>query len=441
MKKAKILFVQLGCSKNKVDGELMISALSKAGYTFVDTEEISDLIIINTCGFIEDAKKEAISEILNAVSYGKKIIVAGCLAQRYQDEIMENFPEVSGVLGIHNPEKIVALAEEVLNGKKEAYFDKAPEKEPDFSHRILTTPFYYAFLKIADGCSNGCSYCTIPRIRGKYVSRSMESVLEEARELANQGVTEVIVIAQDTSRYGLDLYKEKMLVPLLGEMEKIDGIRWIRLHYLYPEAITDELLDLISQSEKILPYFDIPIQHCNDRILKLMNRRTTKADLEALFTKIKTKLPDAVIRTSIISGFPSETEKEHRELVSFVKKGWFDRLGVFAYSTEENTRAAKIPGKIKKAEKLRRRDEIMKLSADISLKKNRKKIGKTYTVLTEGIDTVNQIYFGRSYMDSPDIDGTVYFEADFEVDIGDYVLVRITGSDTYDLVGTAVEKL
>ncbi len=440
MKKANVLFVQLGCSKNKVDGEIMMTNLQNAGFSLVDTEEKSDVIVINTCGFIEAAKEEAIGEILNAISYRKKVIVTGCLAQRYQDEILENFPEVDAVLGIRDLDKIASVTEKVLAGEKCAYFSKTEEKEPNYKDRVLTTPFYYAFLKIADGCSNGCSYCAIPKIRGKYVSRPMESVVAEAKAMAEQGVTEVIVIAQDTTRYGLDLYGEKKLVPLLSELETIEGIRWIRLHYLYPEAVTDELLDKIAGSEKILPYFDIPIQHCNDRILSLMNRRTNKAQILELLHKIKTKMPNSTIRTSLISGFPSETVSEHEELVSFVKQGYFDRLGVFAYSTEEGTRAARITGKLKKSEKTRRVNEIMALSSQISLQKNKKKIGHTFTVLVEGIDTVNHIYFGRTYMDSPEIDGTVYFEADFPVDIGEYVLVEITGCDHYDLSGTAIQQ-
>ncbi len=434
----KILWIQLGCSKNKVDGEIMITNLQNAGYLMVDNEEDSDVIIINTCGFIKSAKEEAISEILNAASYDKKVIVTGCLAQRYQEEILESFPEVDGVLGIHDTKHIAEAVSRVLQGERVSYFSKT-EEEPNFCDRVLTTPFYYAFLKIADGCSNGCSYCAIPKIRGKYVSRPMESIIKEAKWMATQGVTEVIVIAQDTTRYGLDLYGENRLVPLLSELEKIEEFHWIRLHYLYPESVTDELLDLISDSKKILPYFDIPIQHCNDRILSLMNRRTNKKEILGLLHKIKTKIPTAAIRTSLISGFPTETVEEHEELVGFVKQGFFDRLGVFPYSTEEGTRAARITGKLKTHEKNRRVNEIMKLSAQVSLQKNKQKIGKTFEVLVEGIDTANNIYFGRTYMDSPEIDGTVYFEADFHVDIGEYITVKITGCDHYDLSGTAVK--
>ena len=435
---ANILWIQLGCSKNKVDGEIMITNLQNAGYLMVDNEEESDVIIVNTCGFIKAAKEEAISEILQAASYGKKVIVTGCLAQRYGEEILENFPEVSGVLGIHDSQHIAEAVSLVLMGERVQYFSKA-EAEPNYCDRVLTTPFYYAFLKIADGCSNGCSYCAIPKIRGKYVSRPMESVIREAKWMATVGVTEVIVIAQDTTRYGMDLYGENRLVALLSELEKIEELRWIRLHYLYPESVTDELLDLIANSQKILPYFDIPVQHCNNRILSLMNRRTNKEEIVALLHKIKTKIPKAAIRTSLISGFPTETVEEHRELVAFVKQGFFDRLGVFPYSTEEGTRAARITGKIKTHEKNRRANEIMKLSARISLQKNKQKIGKIYTVLVEGIDTVNHIYFGRTYMDSPEIDGTVYFEADFPVDIGEYISVKITGCDQYDLSAVAVK--
>ena len=435
----KILFIQLGCSKNRVDGELMITHLTNAGFLMVDTEEESDVIIINTCGFIEDAKKEAISEIFNAIAHEKKVIVTGCLSERYREEIMEEFPEVYGVCGIHDGDNIVTMVNTVMKQKKIALFSKE-SASADYAHRVLTTPFYYAFLKIADGCSNGCSYCAIPKIRGKYQSRTMESILEEARELASQEVTELIVIAQDTSRYGLDLYGKKMLVPLLEELEKVEGIRWIRIHYLYPEAVTEALLDTIASSEKILPYFDIPIQHCNSRILKLMNRYTTKEEILTLLRTIKKKIPHATIRTSLICGFPSETHEEHAELVSFVKEGYFDRLGVFPYSEEEGTPAKRIKGKVQKTVKQRRANEIMKLSAEISLRKNRERIGRTYTVLVEGIDTVNQIYFGRTYMDSPDIDGVLYFESDFPVDIGEYVQVCVTGCDAYDLIGTAVEK-
>ena len=438
--KAKVLFIQLGCSKNKVDGEIMITNLVNAGYTMVDTEEKSDVIVINTCGFIQAAKEEANSEILNGAGYGKKIVVTGCLSQRYQEEILESFPEVGAVLGIHDLDKIVPAVEKVLSGDKCAYFNKRDEVEPNYKDRILTTPFYYAYLKIADGCSNGCSYCAIPKIRGKYVSRPIESVVEEAKALANQGVTELIVIAQDTTRYGLDLYGEKKLPALLLELEKIEGLRWIRLHYLYPEAVTDELLDVIANSKKILHYFDIPIQHANDRILSLMNRRTNQAEIVTLIEKIKEKMPDAVLRTSLISGFPTETEEEHRELADFVKRGYFDRLGVFPYSSEEGPKAARISPKVKKTVRQKRANEIMALSQDISLAKNREKIGKTYTVLVEGIDTLNNIYFGRTYMDSPEIDGVVYFEADFDVDIGDYIAVEITGCDHYDLTGTASEQ-
>ncbi len=438
--KANILFIQLGCSKNKVDGEIMITNLVNAGFSMVDTEEKSDVIVINTCGFIQDAKEEAISEILNAVSFGKKIVVTGCLSERYKEEIFENFPEVDGLLGIHDTDKIVSAVKVVLSGEKCAYFSKKEETQPNYKDRILTTPFYYAFLKIADGCSNGCSYCAIPKIRGKYVSRPIESVVAEATSLAQQGVTELIVIAQDTTRYGLDLYGEKKLDQLLLELEKVDGIRWIRLHYLYPEAITDELLCVMAESKKILPYFDIPIQHANDRILALMNRRTNQKEIVTLIEKIKQKMPHATLRTSLISGFPTETEAEHKELVSFVKKGYFDRLGVFPYSSEEGTKAARIAPKVKKAIRIARAEEIMALSQEISLKKNQDKIGKTYLVLVEGIDTVNNIYFGRTYMDSPEIDGTVYFEADFPVDIGEYIMVEITGCDHYDLTGTAIKK-
>lgn len=439
IKDIKFLFIQLGCSKNRVDGEIMISSLCENGAIPVDNEDDADVIIINTCGFIEDAKKEAIDEILSAIATQKKVIVTGCLAQRYKKEILENFPEVFGVVGVFDTDKIVNCVANAVNGEKNEYFEtKKAIPFEDVRPRVLTTPFYYSFLKIADGCSNGCSYCTIPKIRGKYVSEPLEKLVKEANFLSENGVTELIVIAQDTSRYGLDLYGEKKLTALLEKLEEIDGFKWIRLHYLYPEAVTDELLDFIANSKKVIPYFDIPIQHINDRILELMNRKTSKEEIIALLKKIKTKIPQSVLRTSLISGFPSETLEEHLELLDFVKQGWFDRLGVFPYSREEGTKASQITKKVRRSEKNRRADEIMKAQMEISLLKNRKKIDKTYEVLVEGIDTVNNIYFGRTYMDSPDIDGTVYFTANSPVDIGKYVNVKITAYDNYDLTGELV---
>lgn len=430
-----ILFIQLGCSKNKVDGEIMIAALTSNGFQMVDTEEKADIIIINTCGFIESAKKEAIDEIINAINTGKKVIVAGCLAERYKEEILAQFPEVLGVIGVFDIDKIVTLVNKVIKNERATYFNSTMLAPIDFNERVITTPFYYAFLKISDGCSNHCSYCAIPKIRGKYISRDINSLYEEAQILASNGATEIIVIAQDTTRYGLDLYKEKMLIPLLTKLESIADINWIRLHYMYPEAVDSALIDYISKSKKVLPYFDIPLQHINDRILNLMNRRTNKAQIINLLDEIKTKIPNAVIRTSLISGFPTETKAEHKELVSFVRKGYFDRLGVFPFSSEEGTKAAKIVGKLTKKIKTDRANEIMKTQMKISLSKNKSKKGEIHTILVEGIDTINQVYFGRTYMDSPDIDGNVYFKSNADIEIGEYVKVKITGYDTYDLVG------
>ncbi len=432
------LFIQLGCSKNRVDGERMISSLIDSGAIPVDTEEKADVIIINTCGFIEDAKTEAIGEILNAVESGKKVIVAGCLAQRYKEEIMENIPEVDAVVGIFDTDKITDAVYEAVKGKKSTWYETKKLSPSCASERTLTTPFYYSYLKIADGCSNGCSYCTIPKIRGKFVSEPMEKVIQEAKWLSENSVTEIIVIAQDTSRYGLDLYKEKKLPELIRELDKTEFIKWIRIHYLYPEAITDELLTEIKNSKKVLPYFDIPIQHINNRILSLMNRKTTKEEIISLLKKIKKMMPQSVIRTSLISGFPSETEEEHKELVEFVKESYFDRLGVFPYSTEEGTKASKIKGKLSKKIKNARAAEIMAVQSEVSLLKNKEKIGKIFEVLVEGYDTINDVYFGRTYMDSPEIDGTVYFKANTKTDIGEYINVRITDCDSYDLIGETV---
>lgn len=435
LKNISILFIQLGCSKNKVDGERMIDALEREGAVFTDTEDKADVIIVNTCGFIEAAKKEAICELLSAVNTGKKVIAAGCLAQRYKDEIKKDIPELSAVVGVFDTDKITDAVYNAVKGEYREYINEKHFAPSADTGRTLTTPFYYSFLKIADGCSNGCSYCAIPKIRGKYVSEPMDKLVSEAQKLAQMGITELIVIAQDTSRYGIDLYKKNMLIPLLEKLSEIDGIRWIRLHYLYPENITDELLKFIKNSDKVLPYFDIPIQHINDRILSLMNRRITKKKIAALLKKIKEEIPEAVIRTSLISGFPSETQEEHEELKDFVKKGYFDRLGVFPYSTEEGTRAAKITGKLPKRVKEKRAGEIMEIQNAVSLKKNKKRIGKTYTVLVEEIDSINGVYGGRTYMDSPEIDGEVYFTSKSGTDIGEYVNVKITGCDAYDLTG------
>lgn len=435
LKNISILFIQLGCSKNKVDGERMIDALEREGAVFTDTEDKADVIIVNTCGFIEAAKKEAIGELLSAVNTGKKVIATGCLAQRYKDEIKKDIPELSAVVGVFDTDKITDAVYNAVKGEYREYINEKHFAPSADTGRTLTTPFYYSFLKIADGCSNGCSYCAIPKIRGKYVSEPMDKLVSEAQKLAQMGITELIVIAQDTSRYGVDLYKKNMLIPLLEKLSEIDGIRWIRLHYLYPENITDELLKFIKSSDKVLPYFDIPIQHINDRILSLMNRRITKKKIAALLKKIKEEIPEAVIRTSLISGFPSETQEEHEELKDFVKKGYFDRLGVFPYSTEEGTRAAKITGKLPKRVKEKRAGEIMEIQNAVSLKKNKKRIGKTYTVLVEEIDSINGVYGGRTYMDSPEIDGEVYFTSKSGTDIGEYVNVKITGCDAYDLTG------
>lgn len=437
LKNTTILFIQLGCSKNKVDGERMMDCLLKEGASFTDSYEKADIVIVNTCGFIEDAKKEALGEIFSALENGKKVIATGCLAQRYKDEMKENIPELSGLVGVFDSDKIADAVFDALNNEYKEYTKNRCFMPMASTPRVLTTPFYYSYLKIADGCSNGCSYCAIPKIRGKFVSEPMEDLIKEAQYLASQGITELIVIAQDITRYGIDLYKEYKLSSLLKELEKIEGLKWIRLHYMYPELITDELLFVIKNSAKIIPYFDIPIQHISDRILKLMNRKTTKKEITEKLEKIKEILPDAVIRTSLISGFPTENEKEHNELLSFVKKGYFDRLGVFPYSTEEGTKASKIVGKIPKRIKQKRAKEIMEAQMKVSLKKNKKKIGKTYTVLVEEIDTINNIFGGRTYMDSPEIDGMVYFEGK-KADIGEYVEVRITGCDEYDLTGVEI---
>ena len=436
----KIGFVSLGCPKNQLDVEVMLHEVVSAGYEITPDETEAEIIIINTCGFIESAKQEAIDEILNIAELKegklKKLIVTGCLAQRYGADILENFPdEVDAVVGVFCFDKICDIVCETLKGAKKVYLEKNDKENFNNLPRIQTTPFYYAYLKIAEGCNNRCAYCAIPKIRGGYVSREMNSLVKEAETLASNGVTELIVVAQDTTRYGIDLYGENMLIPLLEKLSEIDGIKWIRLHYLYPEMIDEKLLYYIRDNKKIVNYFDIPIQHINDRILKLMNRRSDRAQIEALMKNIRRILPDAAIRTTVITGFPSETDEEFEELYEFIKEIEFDRLGSFAFSKEEGTAAYSLKPQIPKKTKEQRNNRIMKLQSEIMEKNNQLQIGKTYEVLVEGFHNEYGVYFGRTYKDSVDIDGMVMFESESPIEFGDYVTVEITGADGYDLTG------
>lgn len=441
--KTKVFVISLGCSKNHCDLENMIGIMVNAGYEITLDEYCADVAIVNTCGFIQSAKEEAIDNILEMAELKKagtlkKLIVTGCLAQRYKDEILESFPEVDAVVGVFDFDRIDKIIKEALNGKRACYTDCKKLLSFDSMPRIQTTPFYTAYLKIAEGCDNHCSYCAIPKIRGKLVSRSLESLEEEAKKLADAGVRELIIVAQDTTRYGVDLYKEPKLIELLERLSKIEGIDWLRIHYMYPEMITEELLRYIKGNEKVLNYFDIPIQHINSRILKLMNRRSDRETIESTVEKIREIIPDATIRTTVIVGFPTETEEEYKELFDYIEKTRFDRLGVFAFSKEEGTGAYNLKGQILQKTKLKRQKEISILQTEIMKENNKKYIGKIIDVLVEGFHNEYGVYFGRSKMDSVEIDGTVMFESDFEVPFGEIVKVKITNAMEYDLAGEIV---
>ncbi|MBR2916063.1 MAG: 30S ribosomal protein S12 methylthiotransferase RimO [Clostridia bacterium] len=440
----KVSLVSLGCSKNLVDAEQMTGLLEEAGYEVVLDEEDGDIMIVNTCAFIEAAKQESIECIFELASYKKDnpdriLIVTGCMAQRYKDEVLTEIPEVDAVIGTNDFQNIVEIIKEA-EAKRGICRCDGEEIICEGLPRSLSTPKYTAYLKIAEGCDNRCTYCAIPYIRGKYRSRRMEDIVAEAKALAETGVKELIVIAQDTTRYGIDLYNAYKLPALLEELCKIEGLLWIRLHYLYPELITDELIDVIASEEKIVNYMDIPIQHANDRILKLMGRRTNKAQIESLIQKLRERIPGVTIRTSLIAGFPSETEEEFSELYDFVEKTRFDRLGVFAYSMEEGTPAAKLSGQIDNGKKLDRQDEIMLLQEGISEELSEEKIETVQTVLVEGFDEIIKSHYGRTYADSVEIDGKVFFKAKRRIPEGEMVKVKIEQAMAFDLFGTEYKE-
>ena len=424
---SKIHLISLGCAKNQVNAEQMLYLLEQAGYELTEDIGEADAAVVNTCGFIESAKKEAIDTILTVAEYKKNgnlkaLIVTGCLSERYKDEILEAMPEIDAVCVTGSYDKVVEAVDSALKGKKASFFGDINAKEADCGRVLLNTP-YSAYLKIAEGCDNRCHYCVIPSLRGSYRSRPMESLIKEAETLAQSGVKELMVVAQDISRYGTDLYGERRLHALVDELCKIDGIEWIRLHYLYPDEIDDVLLETIRDQKKVLKYFDIPIQHINDRVLKSMNRRGSGKLIRERIDKIRAMMPDAVIRTSLIVGFPGETEEEYEELKNFLEEYKLERAGVFAYSREEGSVAYDMPDQIDEDVKLKRQSELFALQTDIMDMLSEKYIGKTYKVLCEGFDEEEQMCYGRTYMDSPDIDGIVYFEGD--ADEGDFVDVEI----------------
>ncbi len=435
-------FVSLGCAKNQVNTEQMICLLAEAGYDISPEADLVDVAVVNTCGFIDSAKSEAIDNILALGELKKagrvgKILVTGCLSERYRAEILEELPEVDGILGTGSYYDIVDAVQEALGGGKPERFADIDAALPEVG-RVLTTPQWYAYLKIAEGCDNRCSYCVIPSLRGRYRSRAYEDVLEEARALADSGVRELIVVAQDTSRYGLDLYGERRLAQLLRDLCRIEKLRWIRIHYLYPDEIADELIDVIASEKKIVKYLDIPIQHVNDEILRKMNRRGDHAFLDAMFTKLRARIPNLVLRTSLITGLPGEGEAEFEELCEFLKKHRLERVGCFAYSPEEGTPAARMERP--DAETAERRAEIIsELQSRLMDQWNEARIGTVMEVLCEGYDDNAELFYGRTYADSPDIDGRVIFSAD-EGCPGLFYQVEITDSVDGELVGTALEE-
>lgn len=431
--------VSLGCAKNQTDAETMLGILKEKGHKLVSEPENADVIVVNTCGFIESAKQESIDAILEMAEYKKgrcKILIAsGCLAERYNNEILKELPEVDAIVGTGDYHKIAEVIDNCLKGDKPALFGNNDYTPDEDLPRILSTPSYTAYLKIADGCDNNCTYCAIPKIRGKYRSRKIEDICNEAQKLAQGGVKELILIAQDTTRYGKDIYGKYALCDLLERLVEISGIEWIRIHYFYTEAITDELIETMAKYDKICNYIDMPIQHINDRILRRMARRTNRAQIEERIEKIRQAMPDVVIRTSLIVGFPGETEEEFEELYDFVEKIKFDRMGVFAYSQEEDTPAADFEDQIPEEEKQERLDRLMSLQQHISLEKNQSKIGQTLEILAEGYDKDSYLFFGRSRGDSIGVDSTVYFAANDEIEFGDIVSVEILDADEYDLTG------
>ncbi len=435
----KIGLISLGCPKNLTDSEIMIGILIENGYEIVSDPKDADAIIVNTCAFVGDAKEESISAILEMAEYKKDnlkyLIMAGCMAERYQEDIKTELPEVDAIVGTGDFHKISDVLKDLENGENPWLYGNMDAQIPEGLPRVIGTPKYTAYLKISEGCDNMCTFCAIPYIRGKYRSRKVEDIVSEAKELAENGVKELIIIAQDTTRYGKDIYGRFSLDRLLTELVKIDGIHWIRLHYFYPEAITDELLTVMAREEKIVNYIDMPIQHIDDNILSRMARRCDSLDIKKKIEQIREKMPDAVIRTTLITGFPGEDEEAYQKLYNFVKAMKLDRVGVFPYSEEEGTVAATFPGQLPEEVKKRRADSIMALQRGISYNKNKEKVGKVFEVLVEGYDEDNFMYFGRTYQDSIDIDSRVYFAAEDEVEIGSFTKVEILDFDEYDLTG------
>ena len=441
----KILFISLGCDKNLADSEEMLGLLTGSGHEIVDSEEEAEAIVVNTCCFIHDAKEESINTILEMAEYKKSgicqvLIVTGCMAQRYKEEIVQEIPEVDAVLGTTSYDDIVQALNEASAGKHFEEFKDINSLPEDSGRRVITTGGHFGYLKIAEGCDKHCTYCIIPSLRGNFRSVPEERLLAQAEYMASQGVKELILVAQETTVYGTDLYGKKTLHLLLRKLCQIKGIRWIRILYCYPEEIYDELIQVIKEEKKICHYLDLPIQHCSDRILKRMGRRTSKAQLVEIITKLRKEIPDIVLRTSLITGFPGETEEDHQELLEFVDEMEFDRLGVFTYSPEEDTPAATMKDQIPEELKEERRDEIMELQQEISLDKGNQRIGQEMLVMIEGKVSGESAYIGRTYMDAPKVDGYMFVQTGELMVTGDFAKVRVTGALEYDLIGELTDE-
>ena len=438
-----ILFISLGCDKNLVDSEVMLGLLDKKGYQIVDSEEDADIIVVNTCCFIHDAKEESIQTILEMAEYKKEgklkaLIVTGCLAQRYQQEIIDEIPEVDAVLGTTSYDHIVEAVEEALAGNGHVVLEDVDALPDVKEKRFVTTGGHYAYMKIAEGCDKHCTYCIIPKLRGNYRSVPMEKLLAEAKDLADQGVKELILVAQETTVYGKDLYGEKSLHKLLRELCKISGIQWIRILYCYPEEIYDELIQTIKEENKVCHYLDLPIQHASDAVLKRMGRRTSKAQLVEIIEKLRKEIPDISLRTTLITGFPGETQEQHEELKDFVDEMEFDRLGVFTYSPEEDTPAATMTEQIPEEVKEDRQAELMELQQEIAFDLAEDMVGREVLVMIEGKVADENAYVGRTYKDAPNVDGLIFINTDEELMSGDFARVRVTGALEYDLIGELI---
>ena len=430
-------FVSLGCSKNLVDSEMLIGLFKKNGYNIVNNPEKADIIIVNTCGFIESAKQEAINTLLEMAEYKEKrckyLIAMGCLVQRYKDELEKEMPEVDLFIKYDSYETIW---DQIVNKIKE--IPNSEINKLDYNSRVITTGDNYAYLRIADGCNNKCTFCAIPKIRGEYTSRKIEDIVEEAKIIAKKDIKELIVVAQDTTKYGIDIYGKPMLAKLLQELCKIDGIKWIRFLYAYPESITDELIDVVKNNDKICNYFDIPIQHISNKVLKRMNRKSTSESIYELIEKLRNKIPDVIIRTTVMVGFPGETNEDFEQLYEFIKKAKLDKMGAFMFSKEEGTPAEKLKEQIHHMTKKSRYNKIMEVQNKISEQKLKEKIGNTYKVLIEGSSFDNKYYIGRTYMDVPEIDGIVYIRKTKQILEGSFIDCKITDVNEYDLIAEII---